>query len=304
MYYYIDVNSSSGYNQVSVRKTYREKLAFFAPDHEKYTWKVMHFGPCNAPTFFTCITKVMQNEATELYMMLSRGIVVELHQKMSLKPDHMVSLLPRTNSYDLSCSNLELPILKKDKEFAIIGQYSPIMDDIKVIKKQLTETVMRQYMAVGSKSHVTGSKVIIDDVILHSTSISLLLLLYECYLRVYIKYRQSFRFDKCRFLSERFEFVGHDITHLGNTTARSKYGLLSQWQLPTTGDGLHSFISLINFYNRFCPLFEVKAKPLRHAYTQYLHKVIPLTEWTPELKQLFEALKIDITSSPIIARYD
>ena len=32
--------------------------------------------------------------------------------------------------------------------------------------------------------------------------------------------------------------------------------------------------------------------------------MIPLTEWTPELKQLFEALKIDITSSLIIARYD
>ena len=62
--YYIDVDSASGYNQVSVRKIDREKLAFFSPDNEKYTWKVMPFGPRNAPPFFTCITKVMQNEAT------------------------------------------------------------------------------------------------------------------------------------------------------------------------------------------------------------------------------------------------
>ena len=116
------------------------------------------------------------------------------------------------------------------------------MDDINVIEKRCTETIVRQYMRVCNKSHVTGSKVIIDDVLLHSTSVSLLLLLYECYLRVYLKYRQSFRFAKCKFLSERFKFVGHDITPLGNTTARSKYDLLTQWQLPTTGMGsIHLF---------------------------------------------------------------
>ena len=63
----------------------------------------------------------------------------------------MISLLPGTNNYDLSCSTLELPILKKDKEFDNIVQCSPIMDDIKVIEKQYTETVMRQYMIVGRK---------------------------------------------------------------------------------------------------------------------------------------------------------
>ena len=68
-------------------------------------------------------------------MMLSHDIVVELHQKMSSQPKHMVSLLPCTNNYDLSCSTLELPVLKKGKDFDIIGNFSPIMDDIQVIEK-------------------------------------------------------------------------------------------------------------------------------------------------------------------------
>ena len=128
---------------------------------------------------------------------------------------------------------------------------------------------------MGDNEHVTGSKVIIDDILLHSSSLRLLLLLYECYLCVYSKYRQSFRFFKCKFLSERFEFVSHGITPVGNTTAQSKYDLISDWKLPMTGDGLHLFISLIKFNNRVCPLFEIKSKPLWHVYTQYLHKEIP-----------------------------
>ena len=140
----------------------------------------MSFGPRNAPPFFTCITKVMQNEAIKLYMMLSHGVTVELHQVVSSQPDNIVSKLPRTNNYEVSCSTLELPILKEDREFDIIGKCSPIIDDINVIEKQCTETIVHQYMQVGNKSHVTGSKVIIDDVLLHSTSVSLLLLLYEC----------------------------------------------------------------------------------------------------------------------------
>ena len=123
-------------------------------------------------------------------------------------------------------------------------------------------------------------------------------------MRVYFKYRESFKLAKCDFLSERFEFVGRDIMPTGNTTAASKYDLINDWKLPDTAAGLHSFVSLINFYKKFSPLFEVKAKPLRTLYTKWHHKNIPLSAWTPPLRRIFEDLKSDITSSPVMARYD
>ena len=111
-------------------------------------------------------------------------------------------------------------------------------------------------MLTTDDEHVTGSRVIIDDVLIHSTAISLLLLLLECYMRVYFKYRESFKLAKCDFLSERFEFVGRDIMPTGNTTAASKYDLINDWKLPVTAAGLHSFVSHINVYNKFSPLFR------------------------------------------------
>lgn len=124
-------------------------------------------------------------------------------------------------------------------------------------------------MRANNKKYVNGSKVIIDDLLLHFSSLSLLLLLFECYLLTYFKYMQSFRFPKCKFLSERFEFVGHDIMPHGNTTVQSKYDLINDWALPLTANGSQSFVCLVNFYNRFCPLFEVKVKTLCALYTKY-----------------------------------
>ena len=57
--YFIIVDSAQGYHQIRVRECDKDKLAFFAPDDEKYTWEVMPFGPTNAPTFFTA--KIMSH---------------------------------------------------------------------------------------------------------------------------------------------------------------------------------------------------------------------------------------------------
>ena len=70
----------------------------------------------------------------------------------------------------------------------------------------------------------------------------------------HFKYREYFERGKCDFLSTRFEFVGHDIMPTGNTPAVSKYDLITAWKLPITPAGLHSFLSLVNFYlkNQSC----------------------------------------------------
>lgn len=145
---------------------------------------------------------------------------------------------------------------------------------------------------------------IIDDLFLRSTSLSLLLLLLECYFCIYFKFCTTLNLYKCDFLQDKFEFVGHDILSTGNTTAESKYDLISNWPLPVTADSLYSFISLCNFYNWFLPLFEMKVTPLRQLYMKYIHKEIPSSEWTDDLKLLFNALKTNVTSQPVCARYD
>ena len=49
---------------------------------------------------------------------------------------------------------------------------------------------------------------------------------------------------------------------------------------------------------------EIRLKLLRKLLKTYYRKTIPLVAWTPDLIQLFEELKVTITSSPVLARFD
>ena len=149
-----------------------------------------------------------------------------------------------------------------------------------------------------------GSRIIIDDILLWATLLEALLRLFECVCDVFIKYRVTFQLKKCEFLTNRIEYVGHDITPDGNCPAESKFDLISDWPLPTNGQSLGSFIGLLTFYNIYCPFFEIRVKPLRALERQHHRKPIPAALWTPPLVDLWDELKISITSSPCLARYD
>ena len=220
--YFICLDAAQGYHQIRVRACDMEKLAFFAPNGKKYTFTVMPFGPRNAPTFYTLITRMIQEEATELFKLLSSGAKVDLDKDISLQPDFIVSNLPRTDNYATSCGSSHLPILACDVNAKNEAGASPIFSSHPGCNyTEDGSLTIRQKMSTSFDSHLTGSRVIIDDIMLRSTSISLLLLLLECYLRIYLKYRTTLNLKKCNFLKTRFEFVGHDILPDGNTTAKS-----------------------------------------------------------------------------------
>ena len=99
----------------------------------------------------------------------------------------------------------------------------------------------------SANKHVSGSPVIIDDVLIHSTSLRLCPILLEYYMLIYFKYREYFKRGKFEFLSEYFEFGGRDIMPTGNTTAASKCDFITDWEFPVTSVVLHLFVFLINF---------------------------------------------------------
>ena len=86
------------------------------------------------------------------------------------------------------------------------------------------------------------------------------------------------------------EYVGHDLTARGNCPAQSRFDLINDWTLPKTGQTLHSFVGLLNFYHHYKPHLELRIKPLRELYKRFYRSVIPIMGWTTELIQLFEDL--------------
>ena len=157
---------------------------------------------------------------------------------------------------------------------------------------------------LGSKKLYCGTKSIIDDVLIWCSNIACILVYFECVCKVFRKFRVSFRQDKCHFLLDRVEYVGHDLLSNGNCPAKSKFNMIEDWSLPTTGTGLHSFVGLVMFYHRYAPYLEMRIKPLRVLIKKYFRSDIPLMAWTPTLITLFHDIKVSITSSPVLARYD
>ena len=132
----------------------------------------------------------------------------------------------------------------------------------------------------------------------------LTLLLFTYVFEVFQKYRVSFPLDKYDFLKKRVKYVGNDILQHGNSPVQSKFNLIKDWTLPASGQSLFSFIGLVNFYHRYAPYIKIKLKSLRALVKQFYRKPIPTESWSPELVKLFSDLKICITSSPILARFD
>ena len=49
--YIINLDANQGFHQIAVYALHQEKLAFSAPNIRKYVFKIMPFGPMNAPVF-------------------------------------------------------------------------------------------------------------------------------------------------------------------------------------------------------------------------------------------------------------
>ena len=69
------MDAISGYNQIRVAKSSREKLAFAGPNCTKYTYFVMPFGPVNGPVIF--IVFIHDMDATWNLLGKTRGIVFD-----------------------------------------------------------------------------------------------------------------------------------------------------------------------------------------------------------------------------------
>ena len=65
---------------------------------------------------------------------------------------------------------------------------------------------------------MSGSRTIIDEIILFCGNLDAILIELECVCKYFLKYGVSFRLNKCDFLKNRVKYVGHDVTKAGKCT--------------------------------------------------------------------------------------
>ena len=124
---------------------------------------------------------------------------------------------------------------------------------MKVIGGMTVRFTDADYIYFNGIKTFSVSKGVIDDILTWSTNLDFNLIYFECICKVFETYCASFRLDKCEFLKDRVEYVGHELTPTGNFPAISTFNMINDWKPTTSIQVLNSFIGLMNFYHNYAP---------------------------------------------------
>ena len=107
------------------------------------------------------------------------------------------------------------------------------------------------------------------------------------------EYNLRLKMKKCVIMVETIEFLGHEISFNSIRQSAKKVEAIAEAEPPKTVKQLRSFLGMAGYYRRFIKDFGSIAAPLFSA-TSSESKFI---EWTPEMEEAFEVLKIRLTST-------
>ncbi|KAJ8651906.1 hypothetical protein O0I10_012514 [Lichtheimia ornata] len=101
---------------------------------------------------------------------------------------------------------------------------------------------------------------------------------------------------KCKFARRSVEYLGHVVSDQRLLPSPHNTKKLEDMAIPTNIEGVRSFLGMANYYKRFVPEFAETAAPI----IRLLRKDNPF-EWNQEQDAAFYAIKIALTSPPLLA---
>ena len=105
--------------------------------------------------------------------------------------------------------------------------------------------------------------------------------------------------EKCLFGQERITFLGHVIDKTGISPDPDKVSAILQMKPPTTVSELHRFMGMVNQLGKFSPRLATISQPLRALLSKQA-----VWTWNETHEASFQAVKDELTKSPVLALYD
>lgn len=113
------------------------------------------------------------------------------------------------------------------------------------------------------------------------------------------KFNVKVRDDKCVFLRESVEYLGHVVTEKGIEPKRVKMQAIFDAPSPTDDTTLKAYLGLLNFYSRFIPNLSSKLTPLYNLLAKDKK-----FEWSPESEEIFQNSKRWLFDSNFLVHYN
>ena len=105
--------------------------------------------------------------------------------------------------------------------------------------------------------------------------------------------------DKCKFLQESVEYLGHKIDKNGVSPILEKLEAIRDAPAPTNLHQLRSWLGLVNYYNKYLPMASTKLKPLYDLERKDVAFI-----WTTDCDKSFNETKKALMHSKALAHYN
>ncbi|PNF37360.1 hypothetical protein B7P43_G17830 [Cryptotermes secundus] len=153
-----------------------------------------------------------------------------------------------------------------------------------------------QRMMNNVLSELIGNKCLVymDDILLIGESLSEHNSKLQAVFQKLREFNLKIEPDKCEFLKEELNYLGHVVTAEGVKPDREKIKAVTDFPIPQSQD-IKSFLGLAGYYRKFIVDFSAIARPL----TDLLKKENDWT-WTEKEQTSFELLKSKLTKAPLL----
>ena len=105
--------------------------------------------------------------------------------------------------------------------------------------------------------------------------------------------------EKCSFMQDRIEYLGHHIDTTGIHTSTSKVEAISRAPAPKNASELRSFLGMVNYYGKFILNLASKLYPL---YS--LLKNGTKWNWSVDCAQVFDEIMTLLVQAPVLVHYN
>ncbi|KAI5731266.1 hypothetical protein M8J77_007169 [Diaphorina citri] len=144
-----------------------------------------------------------------------------------------------------------------------------------------------------------GVEAYFDDIIIHgSTREQCLQNLVAC-LQKLTRYNLHVNKNKCSFLSEKIEYLGHVVEFNKISKSPVKVRAIQEMTSPSNPEQVKQFMGLVTYYSRFIPDFSTMSYPLR-CLLKKNHKWF----WSSNCESAFLKLKSELCSDRVLMPFN